>query len=136
MELRNGIIVAAAAIMPGIVTEFVEQILTAGSFGWIPVIANAIGGISALIVVLIIQSRQPDVLAGNFIARNVRATTKSAAFAVMGFIAGLIVISQSGGYLGHLPSIGFSQVTPTPSPTPVPPLDRKLKGALSISRRY
>ena len=156
MELRNGVIVAIAAITPGVGTAIIEYILTAGSSGWIPFIAGSIGGVPTLVVLLIVQRRQPaapsaeqsvqTVRAENLVARNVRALISAAftvrnvraiasiSFAIVGFISGLITINnQSGGHLWDLSSFGISQVTPTASPTSVPPLDRQLEEALTIS---
>ena len=153
--LRNVIIVAMAAIMPGVCAAIAEYFLTGGSSGWIPVISATIGGVPTLVVLLYMQRRQPavpvadqrvqTVSIGNVTARNVRAIVSavfairkviaivSVVFASFGFIVGLIAISQSGGYVWDFPRIGLSQVTPTASPTPVPPLDKQLGEALTIS---
>ena len=155
--LRNVIIVAMAAIMPGVCAAIAEYILTGGSSGWIPVISGAIGGVPTLVVLLYMQRRLPavpvaeqrvqTVSAGNVTARNARAIVSafftirnaraivSIVFAIVGFISGLIAISQSGGYVWDFPRLRISQVTPTASPTPVPPLDKQLGEALTISNK-
>ena len=55
--LRNVVIVAMAAIMPGVCAAIAEYILTGGSSGWIPVISGAIGGVPTLVVLLYMQRR-------------------------------------------------------------------------------
>ena len=91
------------------------------------------------------DQRAQTVLAGNVTARNM-ITIGSAVFAIrkvivivsivfagVGFVVGMIAISQSGGYLWDLPRNGIGQVAPTASSTPVPPLDKQLEEALTIS---
>lgn len=154
MELRSGVIVAIAAITPGVGTAIIEYILTSGSSGWIPLVAGSIGGIPTLVVLLIMQKRQSagssveqsvqTVPAANVSTRNVRAsmsavfTVRNAraiatTFAIAGLISGLVVIIGSGGGTWDLSGFGISQATPTASPTPVPSLNRQLEEALAIS---